>query len=494
MSYIEDTARDALKAAHLDLTRGRRTLVLVAGLLALIHLLNVHPYLRVAGALAAVERSMEANAALVAQLEPEIERLRTAEKGATARLEAVLKRATDEMIRDFADLRHLVQSALQGQRPEPGRPPGSSVVTLPPIPQLQAPQMQQQMQQLPLGIQMQGDATNLGPLATGPTAPGVDPDLRRVLDGLAAGEPDANERLTDHARRTIVEAAYARAQEAWSAHIRPVYLTALRAAEEGARRAAEKAPGSVSETADALRSVADELAAKRATVEAIGISHDTAVDRALGTDWWRTVEGKGAFADAVAESIGGQMLEIADTAAAPAAAIRKSLALQQQLRDSLVAQQHVLEQQFAEQRRQLATLSGASGAVPIDLASFIGLFPLVLGLVLGLMMLRCGEARRQAALAAAALFEAAPADRDTRVWLARRVLGGGDAVRPMMVAAVVSLGAALWIVLAAMQVTASPASTPLRPWTSGALGVLLVMAATVWDGAAIRRLARELRR
>jgi hypothetical protein len=122
------------------------------------------------------------------------------------------------------------------------------------------------------------------------------------------------------------------------------------------------------------------------------------------------------------------------------------------------------------------------------------LFPLVLGLVLGLMMLRCGEARRQAALAAADLFQAAPEDRDTRVWLARRVLGADDTVRPLAVAIALAFGATLWIVLAAMQVTASPTAPPLSPWTSGILGTLLVVAAALWNAAAIRRLGNELHR
>ena len=502
MSYIEDTARDALKAAHLDLTKARRTLVLAAGLLALIHLLNVYPYLRLSSAIAGAERSMEANSALVAQLDPEIERLRTAGERASARLDTLLKGVTDEMIRDFAELRGLVERAMQGQLPE-AVPPSIASFAPPSAQQMQAPQMQQQvqlpqmqqqMQQMPLGGQMEGRGTNLNMLANMSEPSTIAPELRSILEGVAAGEPDAYERLTAYARRTIVEAAYSRAQDAWSAHIRPAYLAALDAAEKGARRAAENAPASVSETASALRSVADELMAKRATVEAIRISHDNTVDSALGTDWWRTVEGKGAFADAVAESIAGQMREIANTAAAPSAAIQKTLELQQRLRDSLIAQQHLLEQQFTEQRKQLATLSGATGAVPIDLASFIGLFPLVLGLVLGLMMLRCGEARRQAALAAADLFQAAPEDRDTRVWLARRVLGADDTLRPLMVTIALLLGATLWIVLAAMQVTASPTSPPLPPWTSGVLGVLFVLAATFWDGAAIRRLGSELHR
>ena len=57
--------------------------------------------------------------------------------------------------------------------------------------------------------------------------------------------------------------------------------------------------------------------------------------------------------------------------------------------------------------------------IPVDLASFIGLFPLVIGLVMGFMMLRVGQARREGAQATADLADAAPEDAETRDWLAR---------------------------------------------------------------------------
>lgn len=47
MGYIEDISRSALTAAHNDLAKGRRGLLLGVGILALVHLLTVYPYLRV---------------------------------------------------------------------------------------------------------------------------------------------------------------------------------------------------------------------------------------------------------------------------------------------------------------------------------------------------------------------------------------------------------------------------------------------------------------
>ena len=492
MSYIEGIARESLKTAHTDLVKARRNLLLVAGLLALIHLLTVHPFLKTSREIVSLEASMGANNALVSRLDPEIERLQKARQSAGKRLDDLLDGATEEMIGKFADLRQAIRRAQRGERPEAGLTPGAGVAPLPPMQQMQMQQMQ--MQQMPLNAPppIQGQLSNV----VGPDVFG--PELTPILEAIVAGEPGSYDQLIAFARRNIVEAAYSRVQRDWSNRIRPVYVSALSKAEEGARQAAgdtrELAETAMAETAAGLVEAADELAKKRAAVEAMNISHDNSVDAALGSDWWRTVEGKGAFADAVAASIDQQMRDIVEVAKAPSAVIGRTLALQRDLRDKLETQQEQLEQQFADQRKQLATLSGATGVVPVDLASFIGLFPLVLGLVLGLLLLRAGQARREAALAAADLASAVPEDRETRVWLARRALGGGGAIGPMLITVSLALGAILWVAFAALQVANNPNETPLAPWVSGALSAFVVLAASLWDAMAIRRLAADMRR
>jgi hypothetical protein len=206
------------------------------------------------------------------------------------------------------------------------------------------------------------------------------------------------------------------------------------------------------------------------------------------------VPGKGAYADAVGQSVADQMAAVLQTAQAPSAAIEEAQALQEELRGALVRKQEELAEQFAEQRKQLASLSGAAGVVPLDLVSFIGLVPLVLGLVLGFVLWLAGQARRQAAQAAADLAGAVPEDRQTRDWLARRVLGAGNGLGPLLATAGLAIGALLWIALATWQVAGSPIVPPLSPWTSGVLAILLVLAAAGWDGIAIRQLAAQLRR
>jgi hypothetical protein len=476
--YIEQVARDALQAAHTDLGKARRTLLPVAGVLALIHLLTVYPYLETSREMARIEAAVAANAGLLAQLEPEIEKLQEASAGAGAQLTALLEGVTAEMVESFAGLRLLVARALEGETPAALSP--DAAMPMPPM-QMQMPMPQANLPPDP----MQAPPGSAGPFV-------ASPELRAILGALAAGEAAWDE-LIDYARRDIVEAAYARAAREWGRRIRPAYLRALAESTESARGVAEQASETATQTAAALRAAADEMTRQRAVLEAIELRHDHVVEEALGTDWWHTVEGKGAYADAVAQSVAGEMEAIMQAAQAPSEAIRAALALQEDLRDALLHRQDELAQQFAEQRVQLAGLSGTAGVVPVDLVSFIGLFPLVLGLVLGFMLWRVGHARHQGALAAVDLALAAPDDAATRAWLARRVLGGSDARAAMFATIALAAGALLWIAFAAWQIGHSPGEPPLSPWTSGTLAALVVLVAAAWDIDAIRRLAAQLR-
>ena len=242
-----------------------------------------------------------------------------------------------------------------------------------------------------------------------------------------------------------------------------------------------------------LRKTATDISDARKGIEEIEITSDASVDAALGTDWWRTVQGKGAYADAIADSIQTRMMSIAEKASSPADAIRTSIKLQEKLRDQLIGRQKDLESQFNEQRKQLASLSGVTSAIPIDLASFIGLFPLVIGLVLGFMMMRVAQARQAGAQAAADLAGATSEDLETRRWLVRRLLGGGT-VTTALVAVSLAVGIIAWIGLAVLQVRDASIETPLPPWYSGLLAVLAVLLAAIRDIAAIRKLSLQASR
>jgi hypothetical protein len=309
MSYIGDVARGALQAAHVDLAKARRTLLPVAGVLALIHLLTVYPYLEASREIAGIEASMAANASLLAELEPEIEALQAAGASAGTQLSALLNGVTAEMVASFADLRELVGRAMAGEVPvAPSLP---DPLALSPLQQMPMQQMQMPQANLPpmhqmAPMQQMAPDAPLDPAAYPPLGSAsrivVSPELRAILNALAAGE-EAWDELIAYARRDIVEAAYGRAEREWGRRIRPAYLRALAASTESARRVAAQAPDAAAQTAAALQAAADTMTEQRAVLDVIVLRHDHVVDEALGTDWWRTVEGKGAFADAVAQSV-----------------------------------------------------------------------------------------------------------------------------------------------------------------------------------------------
>ena len=488
MSDIRDFARDALQAAQADLAKARHALPLAAGILALIHLLTVHPYIQTAREIAGIETRIAANASLLAGLDPDIAKLQATAESAGTDLQNLLAGTTEDMIGRFARLRELVRSAMAGETTpslpdeallspeEPSAPPFAQMRQMP----MNMPQMQMNMPQTQMNL----------PQMARPRESGG--KLSAVLAAIAAKKPDAMAQLTEFARTDIVAAAYRRAQENWQGRIQPRYMTALEAATASVRAATAKAGAVSPDVTSKLSAAADNLAQQRTAIAAVVISPDNTVDAALGGDWWRTVEGKAAFADALADSVKNRMHAITMTASAPADALHDIQLLQQELRDGLVKRQQALEEQFSQHREQLATLSGTTGVIPVDLASFIGLFPLVIGIVLGALLLRSAQARRQAALAADGLAQAAPEDAETRNWLVLRTLDGNPA-GSWIVGFAIAITAVLWIALAGWHVAAAPNPPPLPPWLSSLLGVALIMAATTWDLWSVRRLTTHLK-
>ncbi|WP_299619853.1 hypothetical protein [Pelagibius sp.] len=520
MSFIEGVAREALVGAHRDLGKARRGYLLVAGVLALVHLLTVHPYISISTEAGRLEASIATKSKALAGLEPELERLQTAQRQTWERLDQALRRATDDMIADFADLGRNVAAARDGRvspdgvvrsaapRPNVGQtlaPPlqeGTQVLP----PQGQAPDPFQQMplsdqfeqmaipeqfampqQQMQQQMQAQGLPPPLNEDDVGTTY--IDPDLAEILLALQNPSRDSHERISTYARRTIVEPAYDRAQQNWDRTIRPAYIEALGSAAVAARQAAASLPDS----SEALMAAATALKQEEAAVSAIVISPDQGIDESFESDWWATVGGKLAFASAVVSAVGAQ-LQGSSLLGQPFAAVEEALAQQEAVRSALLEQRDALEAQFADQRKQLAALAGTSAFVPVDLRSFIGLFPLVLGLALGLTLLRIGQARREAALALRDLTLAAPeGGRETRIWLTRRALDGqAEGLAPSLTSAAMAAVALAWIVWSAVSLQDSPLDPPLPAVWSATIGIAMVVGACAWDVAAIRRLVATL--
>jgi hypothetical protein len=541
MSHIEDIARNAMITAHSDLVKARRLLLLVAGLLALIHMLTVYPYLHVFQEISQIEPRLKTDVALLSQLDSEINRLRTAEQNASLQIEKILTGATREMMNRFERLGRLVEQVrstdrsaadiLANETPTvfpyesgfPGTPfPSSSYATQPAqVPRFLGPNpVQWPVRADPSDLVFAIEGTepaapvqqDLPPEPMPPTrypfsgsqadhrfaapdriAPFPDVELIQALEALDANASDADARMNRYAREEIVAAVYERAQSRWLSEVRPEYLRALTGIEQTARQLADQANVTLPEEARALLAAANALADARETINTIEISPNHHVDEALGTDWWRTVPGKGQYAEALTGSIEAQMQSITETASAAMNAIEVIRERQQTLHTALVKQREQLENQFNAQNKQLATLSGASGVLPIDLASFIQFFPLVIGVLLGLLLMRLSQARHDGAQATEALAMANPEDRMTRRWLARRVLGAERPAGPMLVTTVSAIAACLWVIFSAMQLTASSIKPPVSSLLTSVVGITLILAGAAWDLWGIRRLDRAQR-
>jgi hypothetical protein len=275
--------------------------------------------------------------------------------------------------------------------------------------------------------------------------------------------------------------------------VRPEYLQAWAGVEQTARQLSDQPNVALPKEAGARLAAANALVGARETIKRIEISPHHPVDEALGTDWWRTVPGKGQYAEAIIGSIAAQMKSITDTAATAMNAIEVIRERHRTLHTALVQQREQLEKQFNAQNKQLATLSGASGVLPLDRASFIQFFPLVIGVLLGLLLMRVSQARHDGVQATEALAMANPEDRLTRRWLARRVLGAERPAGPMIVTTVSAIAACLWVIFSAIQLTASSIKPPVSSLLTSAVGITLILAGAAWDLWGIRRLGRAQR-
>lgn len=497
MNAIEDIVCDALKTARSEVLGARRMLFLSVGVLAIIHLLTVSPYLATSQKLGELTISMKANTELVAQLDPEIEKLRQAEDSARRKLDRLLEDVTKSMIKQFDDLRNTIDIVKRADRSEPMRPSAADSLQTPSLQRPQVPPTHQMpiqgAEQWLQERQLQGRERPSAGRSIVDQPKNIDNELDTILNALADNEPDAYDQLTDYVRLKIVAVAYKGAHQMWSENIRKDYLNALNAAEKGALQAAAT-PLATVEIAEAFQKAADQMREQRLVIEEIEIRHDDTVAAPIDRDFWRTRQGKVDYAKAIRQSIKDKLHAVVETTDALSGIIHQALDLQQKFRDQLIEQQRGIEQQFEIQRKQLTTLSGAAGVFPVDLASFIGLFPLVIGLVTGLLLLRVGEARRQAEFATSEIGELGNESIEVHRWLTRRVLGGHTVTGPTLVTLGLAFAAVFWIVLTAMQVSGSlQQPPPLSAQTSGFLASLFVLAAAIWDAVAIRRIAKGLR-
>lgn len=474
MSAMQAVATETLKGAQQEIASARRRLYLAVMVFGLLHLLTVAPYLDAARRMEALQPAISANAKLLAELEPEMARLRDAETSAARQIESLLQTATARLVEDFSALREAITRVTVG-----GEPALEVVAQMAdPGP---APQMMAQMN-LPASVAMPSAAEREANLR-----------LASILEALAAGAPDARDRLKEWARQQLVAPAYADAQATWDQEVRPDYLKAVDAALAGARRISSDAQALGADVAGALARAAEDLAAQRKTVAWIDVAPSQTQELPVGPEFWETVQGKQGYAQSVGSDVAQRLRALTGAAEGITEPLRRTMLAQKELQSQLLEQQEMLEKNFAEQRERLGSLTGGFDVLPLELGSFIALFPMILGLTLGLLILRRAEARREASYAAASLEAGSADERALRGWLISRALGGSGLQATSEAIAFGLLGA-VWVAITTRSLSGAALDMPIPAALAGSLGVLGILVTSAWDVVAIRRLSSEKQR
>ena len=472
MTVIQAVATETLKQAQQEIASARRRLFLAAVLFALIHLLTVAPYLDAARRMQELKPAIAANAELLAELEPEITRLRNAEESAAKEIETLLQEATARLVDEFSSLREAITRVTTG---------GEAALDVVSRLGRSGPAPMAQM--------------NLPAFAAAPSISEREANTRlaSILEALADRAPDARDQLKDWARDQIVAPAYAEAQRKWEEEVRRNYLGAVDAAVAGAQRIASRAHALGTDMAASLTEAAEELAAQREKIASIEVAPSQTEELPVGPEFWETVQGKQGYARSVGDDVASRLRALTGAAEGITEPLRRTMLAQHELQAQLLDQQKALEKNFVEQRDRLASLTGGFDALPLELASFIAVFPMILGLTLGLLIFRRADARREAAHAAAGMEAGSSDDRALRGWLIDRALGGSG-LQAAAEATAFGLIASLWVVVATRSLEGAALDMPISAMLAGSLGVAGIVVPSAWDVAAIRRLSVQKQR
>jgi cell division protein FtsL len=446
MSYVETAARDALVAATADREGAGRALLVAAALLLLLHVLTVTPYVHTTAELTDLAPKIAHTKETLEQLQAQTQELSAAKEAAKSELKNALDNTTDNMKRSFRTLTDRISRRI-----------GSPLDVL---------------------------ANN--PVQSAARPPPNLPDEQTLTKLIAAVQQDEvgwGERLTQYARDNLVLPAYAEVNRAWKDRISSKYLAVI----DKTGDLFSKAQKTIPDEASALKDAEVLLVTARQEIENIAISPDDVVDQALGSVWWKSEEGKGAQANAVAQAVDRQLSTTANLDKA-VAAIANVLSKQGRVQAELTQQQVALEKQLEESRNDILAIAGSSAVVPFHAKTLISLFPLVLGTVLAFMIFRVAESRRAATEAAVDLADVSK-DEETRLWLLRRALG--DQSLASLEAIFIFSAATIWIVVAAVQIygVSDVLRPPLPVWASALTGEAIIVVSSAWNHVNLRRLA-----
>ncbi len=424
----------AAKAQH---ESGAKWSLVVLVLLVYFHLAIAGPYAQQTADKAEVDRALDANRKVEAQLDPIVKSAAAFVVRIDDELTTVSTRLRDDLVAHFGALDAAIRQLSSLTPGDAEGQPGGQVFTSLEDPRFAQQQQQQQQQAPPL----EDMTPRLAPMP---------PDLRRLV-ATAAQTGDANQQYVEEIERyiaaSVITPAFARANALWAER----HLPGL--ADNAATLNAEVERGIA-----AGGSAAEQLKQLRTAVASLlGEAQRLSFAPPSDAGWWRSVAGKEesirAMVDAMkrgAENIGVQQEKLQAAKDEVSKSVQANLERAEQIDDALAE----LEKQARDLQAQLGEIGEPLKVISVRLSLLAPLLPLVIALAIAALTLWRAEALRRMRFAAGLVPSGAEGD-VLRRWL--REAAGGSA-RLLAAREVAIAGIALaWMLAAWREVRALPA-------------------------------------
>jgi hypothetical protein len=425
----------AAKAQH---ESGAKWSLIVLVLLLYFHLAIAGPYAQQTADKAEVDRALDANRKVEAQLDPIAKSAAAFVVRIDDELTTVSTSLRDDLVAHFGALDAAIRQLSDLTPDDAEGEPGGQVFTSLEDPRFAQQQQQQQQQQAPPPEDL---AARLAPMP---------PDLRRLV-ATAAQTGDANQQYAEEIERyitaSIITPAFARANALWTErHLPGLADDAATLNTEVERGIA--AGGSAAELLKQLRTAVAAL---------LGEAKQLSFAPPSDAGWWRSVAGKEesirAMVDAMkrgAENIGVQQEKLQAAKDEVSKSVQANLERAKQIDDALAE----LEKQARDLQAQLGEIGEPLKVVSVRLSLLAPLLPLVIALAIAALTLWRAEALRRMRFAAGLVPSGAEGE-VLRRWLQE---AAGGSARLLAAREVAIAGIALaWMLAAWREVRTLPA-------------------------------------
>ena len=481
MSTIIDRSLEALSDARAEIAQSRKRVVLVLGLFLLVHILTVYPFLKIKNSSERLQDEIAEQEEKLASLEAAAKKVTDTGNMVILELDKSLKEGTDKMIGEFGQFRTYMDQALKGELEFESASPDSRMleqtqhsatpqsnlrrldsnsVRTRQFPQNRLDQVQRTAPDLSVG-QADPDDETYRPVWLGPT-------IVEIAEDINSGSETAQGKLTSFAKSNIVNPVYEDIGGIWENNLKPDYLEALKEAEAST----ENLINSNLKNSDALQASLDSIVSARTTLETFSISPDNTIDQSLETEWWHTVSGKMDYAAALNNQVESKLMSVRTAAEDPIKELKAILEKQKTIRDSLAEEQAEVQELFETQLGQITNFMGVGGIVPIDFLVFIGLYPLILGLIPGFFMFRASWATQESIRKTNYLLTLHGDHQEEARWHATGLLNSGSLKRFVRAVFIITT---LWILGSAIHLYNSPIKPIVAIWLTAGLGIFTIV-------------------